>query len=288
MPVTHLIHPVSKKPLLFHEAPAVLEAAGVMPAYAVEAIVREHAGQEPAWNVRPSDVVPAMVCRRQRVWETTNDYGVNPLEAEGMLEGSAFHSAMGSMEVDVPTPVKGEERRLEVCGVPMRGRIDWLHPDRIEDLKTSAPFMVPSFPTPAEKAQGARVGVRIWEPKDDEAKWRVQLSIYRVLLEKDGIAAPTKGVVWRRYAGVKPENGRWRRFEFNLLDEAGLEREVGPWIRSLAGGLTAARGDEYAWRSMPADGREMIGSRGNQWKCDRCPLRAACEDNDKGTGYVSF
>jgi hypothetical protein len=280
MPVTHLIHPLTKKPLAFHEAPERLDHDGVMPSYAVEAIVREYIHQEPAWFVRPSDVVPSMVCRRQRVWEATHDFGINPLEAEGMLEGSAFHSVMEAEEVDTPERAQGEDRRLPVCGVLMRGRIDWLRMDRIEDLKTSTPFMVPRFPTPAEKAAGAKVGVRVWEPPDDEDKWRIQLSIYGVLLMKEGKSSPAKGRVWRRYSGVKADQGRWKRFEFMLYDEAGLERVVGPWMRKLSEGLTEARTNVDAWKSMPADGREMVGKSG-MWKCNRCPLREPCDANDK-------
>jgi hypothetical protein len=97
---------------------------------------------------------------------------------------------------------------------------------------------------------------------------------------KEGKSSPAKGRVWRRYSGVKADQGRWKRFEFMLYDEAGLERVVGPWMRKLSEGLTEARTNVDAWKSMPADGREMVGKSG-MWKCNRCPLREPCDANDK-------
>jgi hypothetical protein len=294
MGVKYLLHPQDGRRLEFSEAPAILERDGVMPSYAVEAIIREYADEKPAFHVRPSDVSPMFVCRRQRVWMSTHDYGINPLDAEGMVEGSALHAQLRTHEIEVPTqqlegrPLKDgggysiKETRLEVMGVPMRGRIDWLFEDRIEDLKTSTPFWAVKF---GAKGSGERASTYIWTPKDDGASdvknWQIQLSIYRILLEKSGREAPSMGRVWRRYSGVKSDKGRWKRFDFPLFNEAELDTLVGDWVRSLSEALAKAEvADSEAWRDTPADGRTMVGSRGNYWRCDPCPLKARCFSQD--------
>lgn len=297
MPVKYLLHPLKGTKLTFEEAPKVLEDDGVMPSYAVEAIIRDYQDDKGSFHVRPSDVSPKFTCRRQRVWQSTHDYGVNPLDAEGMVEGSALHAQLSSQEIMVPQfqdKVHEEvERmcgdmpyRLEVCGVPMRGRLDWLFPDRIEDLKTKTPFWAVKF---GPKGSGEKPFAYIWEPKsddDDIATWRLQLSIYRLLLEKSGRPAPSRGRVWRRYSGVKSDKGRWKRYDFTLLSESELEAEVGPWIRTLQEGLSKAEvSDPEAWRGVPADGKEMVGNRGNQWKCDKCELRRECEAVEGWSGF---
>lgn len=266
-----------------------------MPSYAVEALLKEAKEGKASFNVRPSDVVPKFTCRRQRVWLTNHDYGVDPLALEAMEEGSALHEKYGAMEIEVPEQISSRdedgnvifpEGRFEVCGAPMRGRIDWLFPDRIEDLKTSTPFWVAKFPSKEAKAADPtlRPYADIWHPKNDEddiSIWRIQLSLYRVLLEKDGKPAPAKGRVWKRLAGVKADTpGRWKKYDFDLLDEAGLEAEVGPWMRELAQGLQAAEIDPDAWKTVTADGRTMESSRKGLWKCNSCPLKDDCFKQD--------
>ena len=291
MPVKWLLHPGTGERLSFEEAPARLDCDGLMPSFAVEAVVRQHKESKPSFNVRPSDVSPTMACRRQRVWETNHEYGANPLVIESMTEGSAYHTVLGTQEIEVPPrSPKNEWIGLPVCGVPMRGRIDWLLPDRIDDLKTSTPFWYPRFPTKEMKAKDPtlRAWCEIWQPKDEDeiAKWVIQQSIYRVLLIKSGLQAPIMGRVWRRYSGVKGEKGRYKRFDFTLLTEEELEAKVGPWVRGLAEALSKAEsGDIGAWRTVPADGREFIGSKGNRWACDRCPARKEC---DMTGGWVGF
>ena len=278
MPARWCIAPDGSK-VAFEDAPAYFEGRGIMPSYAVKAVLGDVDG-EVSFNVRPSDVNPKFTCRRQRVWMTRHDYGVSPLQSESMLEGSGFHSQLGAMEIEVPERqsllMPGEPTRLEVCGIPMRGRIDWLFDDRIEDLKTKTPFWAVKF---GAKGSGERAYAYIWEPKSDEDDilgWTIQLSIYRVLLEKSGQAAPSQGRIWRRYGGVKADQPRWKRFDFPLLDEAGLEAVVGEWVRGLSKGLTEAKVDPEAWRLVEPDGREMVGSKGNYWQCDRCPLKDDC------------
>lgn len=229
---------------------------------------------------------------------STHDYGINPLDAEGMVEGSALHTQFWTHEIEVPErtysrEVDGDgnqivyEERLEVMGVPMRGRIDWLFEDRIEDLKTSTPFWAVKFPSKEAKAKdpSLRPYTEIWVPKDggasDVKNWQIQLSIYGILLEKSAREAPKMGRVWRRYSGVKADKGRWKRFDFPLLSEAELETLVGDWVRGLADALSKAEvADPEAWRETPADGREMVGRRGNYWRCDPCPLKARCFAQD--------
>ena len=289
MPARWCIAPDGSK-VSFEDAPAYFESRGIMPSYAVKSVLGDTEG-EGSFNVRPSDVNPKFTCRRQRVWMAGHDYGMNPLQAEGMLEGSGFHSQLGAMEIEVPSQPttnllfvgsdgeivdKNGPNRLEVCGVPMRGRIDWLFEDRIEDLKTKTPFWAVKF---GAKGSGERACAYIWEPKSDEDDilgWTIQLSIYRVLREKEGKPAPTQGRVWRRYGGVKADQPRWKRFDFPLLDEAGLEGVVGEWMRGLSKGLTEAKLDSEAWKLVEADGREMVGSKGNYWQCDRCPCKSQC------------
>jgi len=291
VPAKWVVRPGGGPNLTFEEAPKHYEEAGLMPSYAAERLLAGAEEAKPAFNVRPSDITPRFACRRQRVWQTTHDYGVDPLALEAMEEGSALHAAYGAMEIEVPEQVYGRvdfketQRRLNVCGVPMRGRIDWLFPERIEDLKTSTPFWIARFPTKEQKLvdSSLRPFADIWIPKDqddDIQDWKIQLSIYRVLLEKEGKIAPTKGRVWKRWSGVKDGKKRWTRFDFDLLDEAGLEELIGPWTRELARGLQAAMEDPEAWKGVPADGREMVGSRG-MWKCDPCPLKEACFTQDR-------
>jgi hypothetical protein len=231
---------------------------------------------------------------------TSNEYGINPLDVEGLVEGSAFHSQLGAHEIEVPTAytqrglgrvttdeeleaMRSAPDRLDICGVPMRGRIDFLFEDRIEDLKTSTPFWASKFP-PKGSADRFPI-IYIWtKPErdaDDVAKWQIQLSIYRVLLEKSGQSAPAKGRVWKRYGGVKPADGRWHRFDFDLLSEAELEAKVGSWIRSLYKGLQASQANAEAWKDVVPDGQSFIGSRGNLWACDRCPAKDPCFAKDK-------
>lgn len=287
MPVCYLLHPKTGCRLEFKDAPSRLEAEGIMPSYAVEAVIREYQDDVGSFHVRPSDVTPSMTCRRQRVWMSTHEYGVNPLEVEGMLEGSAFHSQLQTHEIEVPEQIPDSEKRLEVCGVPMRGRIDWLFNDRIEDLKTSTPFWITKY---GAKGSGVKPWVEIWQPKDEDdvAKWRIQLSIYRVLLEKSGREAPLVGRIWRRYSGVKADKPRWKRFDFALLNESELELVAGEWMRVLRDGLAEAEvNDPEAWCNMPADGKAFVGSRGNQWACDKCPkdCRSACEAKEGWQGF---
>ena len=78
MPVKWLLHPHTGAKLSFEEAPRILEDAGIMPSYAVEAVIKEYRDDEPSFFVRPSDVQPTFTCRRQRVWQATHDYGINP------------------------------------------------------------------------------------------------------------------------------------------------------------------------------------------------------------------
>ena len=303
MPVKWLLHPGTGERLSFEEAPARLDRDGLMPSFAVEAVVKQHKESKPSFNVRPSDLVPAMECRRQRVWMESHDYGVNPLDEEAQMEGSGFHHVFGTMEMTVPPAaipypkelVNGNVAayaiapdRLPVCGVLMRGRVDWLDGDTITDLKTTAPFWIARFATKEQKAKDPtlRPWAEIWEPKsydDDIKKWRAQLSAYGVLLKKSGQPAPTKGIIWRRYGGVKSDKPRYTKFTFALLTEEQLETEMGPWMRSLRDGLATVANNLEAWRDMPADGREMIGSKGNMWKCDKCPCRKPCENVDLGT-----
>jgi hypothetical protein len=287
MPVKWLLGPKGEK-VSFEEAPAWFEDRGIMPSYAVVAIIQGYADERPAFNVRPSDISPKFTCRRQRVWMATNEYGVNPLAEEAMLEGSALHEQLGAMEIEVPERyfsrevdanaeqvVYGDER-LPVCGVPMRGRIDWLFPDRIEDLKTSTPFFITKY---GAKGSGIKPWVDIWLPPEDDdvQNWRIQLSLYAVLLQKSGKDAPTRGRVWRRWSGVKADKVRWKKFDFDLLTEAGLEAAIGQWARDLHASLKEAEGGNVdAWKTTPADGREMVGSRGNMWRCEPCPLKTAC------------
>lgn len=295
MPIRFLLGPQGQH-VEFEDAPGWFEALGIMPSYAVQAIIESAEDSKPSFNVKPSDVNPAFNCRRQRVWQATNDYGVNPLDMEAMLEGGALHKAFGSMEVDVPAqnvldvtpegqlPVS-KPNRLDVCGVPMRGKIDWLTPDRIEDLKTTTPFWIARFATKEQKLKDptARPWAEIWEPKDDTKdieNWQLQLSIYAILLAKSGKHAPTEGRIWRRYGGVKADKPRWKRFDFALLSEDELDARVGDWIRGLWEGLQASQSDDHAWKGVPADGREFIGSRGNLWACDRCALRDLCFKQD--------
>lgn len=285
MPVKFLLHPHTGARLEFADAPRILEDAGIMPSYAVEAIIREYADNKPAFHVRPSDVSPAFVCRRQKVWQATHDYGVNPLEAEGMMEGSALHDQLRTHEIEVPSTVHEKQQRFEVCDVPMRGRIDWLFDDRIEDLKTSTPFWITRY---GPKGSKTRPWVDIWQPKDvnnDVEKWQIQLSIYRILLEKSGGKAPLMGRVWRRYSGVKADKERWRRFDFPLLDESQLEGVAGEWMRGLRDSLMEAEVDIDAWKKAPADGKAFVGSRGNQWACDRCQFRKDCEAVEGWSGF---
>jgi len=200
---------------------------------------------------------------------------VSPLDLEAMGEGSALHASYKADEIEVPA-ADSQQERLDVCGVLTRGRIDWLTPDLIEDLKTSSPFWITKY---GPKGSGIKPWVEVWEPdpKEDIEGWKIQLSIYRVLLEKSGYPAPTKGRVWKRWSGVKTDKSvRWRRFDFDLLDEKGLEVRVGQWMRDLDKGLSKAETDIDAWKDTPADGRKMVGSRGNYWACDRCPLKDAC------------
>lgn len=273
----------------FEAAPAYFESKGIMPGFAIEAILREIQGKKPAFHVRPSDVVPSMTCRRQRVWEQTNDFGVNPLDEEPTLEGDFWHRGLGTAEVKVPLPkyiehpVEGSTidvspQRLPVCGVPMKGKIDWLTPTLITDLKTKTPFFYAQY---APKGSGGRPFVVLWEPdpKVEIEKWQLQLSIYAVLLEKSGQTPPQHGRVWQRNSGVKwTEFVRWRRFDFPLLTEIELDRKVGDWMRVLQRALDAAKTDPEAWKQAPADGLAFVGKRGNKWACDRCPLRIECNN----------
>ena len=199
-----------------------------------------------------------------------------------MGEGSALHASFKAMEIEVPSQegLSNPELRLKVCGVPTRGRIDWLNEDRIEDLKTKTPYWGVNF---GNKEKGIKPYAYIWEPKDDSDDikgWQIQLSIYRVLLEKSGQRPPVVGRVWRRYSGVKSDQPRWKRYDFPLLDEVGLERLVGDWMRGLQDGLSASQNDAEAWRTVAADGRGMVGSKGNYWQCDRCQLKDACFKQD--------
>lgn len=274
MPVKWLLGKDGER-VTFDDAPAYFEREGIMPAFAVKAVIREYEGDKPSFHVRPSDVNPAMRCRRQRVWESNHDFGVSPLELESMMEGTALHNFFGTDEIEVPA-ADAKPERLEVCGVLQRGRIDFLHPDLIEDLKTATPFWITKY---GAKGSGIKPWVDIWlpDPAADIASWQVQLSIYRVLLEKAGQPAPTKGRVWRRWAGVKADKARYQKFEFALLTEAELDARVGPWMRQLDGWLQAAsKGIEEAWQSAAPDGLKFVGSRGNRWCCDRCPLKTQC------------
>ena len=290
MPIKWLLHPKTNKPLSFEDAPSILEEEGLMPSYAVQVIIDENNGEDPSFNVRPSDVQLGFTCRRQRVWMTNHDYGINPLDAEGMLEGSALHEQLGAHEIVVPLPKFTDQNindfangitineRENICGVPMRGRIDWLFDDRIEDLKTTTPYWIGKYPPKGSENRWPIA--TIWEKDsrdvEDIEKWKIQLSIYSCLLQKSGQEAPSRGRVWRRYGGVKAEHGRWKRFDFDLLTEEQLEAQVGPWVRELAVGLTAAETDPDAWKNIPSDGRSMVGSKGNMWQCDKCPFKEAC------------
>lgn len=282
MPITHLLHPRTGAVLLFDEAPDILEEEGIQPAEAVQAIIKDLG--KPSFNVRPSDLVPSMNCRRQRVWMETHDYGVDPLGEEDPMEGDFWHKALGTQEIEVP----GDGARAEVCGVPMRGRLDWPPTERIKDLKTTKPFWVAKTSTKEEKAAGAFWAyAKIWEPKtydNDIEKWQYQLSVYAILWsKKTGQPAPKMGRVWRRYGGVKGENGRYKRFDFPLLTEEELERKIGPWMRSLQEGLKKAEaGDTDAWKTLPADGREFKKGDGTLWACARCPARGPCGEADGG------
>jgi hypothetical protein len=298
VPAAYVIGPKGER-LTFAEAPQVYEDAGLMPHYAVQALLGE-GERQPSFNVRPSDVNPKMTCRRQRVWMTNHDYGVDPRALEAMEEGTALHDRYGTQEIEVPIKhpidtygghaliINKHPERLPVCGVPMRGRIDFLFPERIEDIKTSTPFWIPRFPSKEAKLADptlrpyADIYVNASFEEDDIKNWKLQLSIYRVLLEKEGKPAPTKGRVWRRLAGVKADTpGRWKRFDFDLLDEAGLEAEVGPWVRELQVALTAAEaGGTDAWQLASADGKEMTSSRKGLWKCNSCPAKDACFRHD--------
>ena len=65
MPVGWLLGPKGER-VDFDSAPAWFEDRGIMPRYAVEAILAD-LDRKPSFHVRPSDVVPKFTCRRQRV-----------------------------------------------------------------------------------------------------------------------------------------------------------------------------------------------------------------------------
>ena len=288
MPAAFIIHPESGESLSFEDAPQRLDNDGLMPWFAVKAIIERYAERKPSFNVRPSDLTPSMECRRQRVWKESHPHGINPLEEEYPVEGGALHEAYGTAEIDLPSKKEGE--RILVMGIPMRGKMDFMPIDAFEDLKSTTPYWYPRFATKEQKAADPtlRPYAAIWEPSDyssDIEKWQFQLSTYRVMAIKDGLfaeeTAPKIGRVWRRYGGVKTDKPRYKKFEFPLLSEEELDARIGDWARTLRDGLTtAAGGDAEAWKTMPADGRQITSSRQGLWKCNRCPLRNECDAFD--------
>lgn len=280
MPVKFLLHPKDGRRLEFAEAAPVLDRDCDIPP-AVTALVIADLGGETQTHVRPSDVVPAMTCRRQKVWMSANEYGVNPLERWPMIEGTAIHKALATQEIEVP----GNGERVEVCGVEMRGHIDNVDGDTIEDYKTKSPFYITKY---GPKGSGVKPWVEPWEP--DLAKQiddhKHQLSLYGVLLRKGKDIHTTYGRIRRIYRGMKADKGIFKTIKFPLMTEAQLEVEVGPWMRELDNGLKMAEiKDPEAWRTIKADGREFIGSRGQLWACERCSLCKQCEEESGWSGF---
>jgi CRISPR/Cas system-associated exonuclease Cas4 (RecB family) len=192
-----------------------------------------------------------------------------------MLEGTAIHKALATTELKIP----GDGKRVEVCGVPIRGQIDLIEGDTIVDYKTKSAFYITRY---GVKGSGTKPWVDIWEPEEENSigDFVDQLSIYGVILRKGLDIHTNYGKVHRIYRGVKPDKGAFRTFLFTLLTEEELENKIGPWLRSLAVGLTTATNNSNAWKDMPPDGRGFISSRGAMWMCDKCQLKEACFSKD--------
>ena len=275
MPAYWLTHPVTGEALKSDTVVARLAKECDIPAAVTKLILAGMEGHGAQTNPRPSDFPMHMTCRRQLVWMAANPYGVNPLQAWPMIEGTAIHNALETQEVEVP----GDDKRIEVCGVPMRGRIDLIEGHEIVDYKTKSPYFSTKY---GAKGSGVKPWIAIWEPDQDSIikDYQDQLSICGVLLAKGKDIHCTHGRVERIYRGVKAKDGAFKTYRFPLLTEDQLERTIGPWLRAFYQGLQDAQNDANAWKAMPADGRQFQGRQG-LWKCKDCVCKGPCDDTDK-------
>lgn len=274
MPVKWFIGPKGER-VEFTDAPVKLERLMDVPQAVTILVINDLQKNQRQTHVRPSDLPMHMTCRRQKVWEAANDYGVDIRECWPMQEGTAIHNAIGTAEIEVP----GGGARATVCGVEMRGRIDDIEGDTIVDYKTKSAYFSTRY---GAKGTGVKPWIAIWEPDEVNVikDYQHQLSICGVLLAKGQDVHTTKGKVHRIYRGVKAKDGAFKTYRFPLLTEERLEREIGPWLRVFSIALALNATNPEKWKDVPADGQKFVSTKGAKWACDRCPLREECDQQE--------
>lgn len=209
-------------------------------------------------------VTTGLGCPRRSVIEHTEEYAVDPLDANAMLTGTAWHALMEAHG--------GEEAEVSVAGtlagVKVAGKSDKMRGSLVEDHKNVADAKAPYI------------------RKDGPSRGHiVQLSIYAELAEQSGRPRPTRGIIWYHTSKAGADALIPVPVELLHISEA-LEFKPGEGEFSVAelyaqAEAGIASGD---WRAMPLAGRtQQFGK--FKTACDYCGVRAICTEGEKGAPF---
>ena len=239
----------------------------VHPDYAA-AILADRADQYVTGKVRVSH---GLGCPRRAAIEETEGYAIDPLEANSMITGTAWHAFMeyhgkhGECEVEV---------RGQLAGVDVAGKMDRLRrlstgEWAIEDWKHVNDFGV-KFISGAPKAEHM-----------------VQTSVYAELAEQCGHQRPTVGIIW--YHSSQAGKAALTPHKFPLMStEDALAHRPYDCDYTVAELLQQAsdfydKAPETHWAQLPLAGKSI--KFGTKTGCDYCSVRPVCTEADRGAPF---
>lgn len=208
-------------------------------------------------------------CPRRAAIEESEPIAVDPLDANPMLTGTAWHALVESA---APRELAEVELFGTLAGVKVSGKCDRLRQLTdgtwaVEDWKHVNDFNVKYL----------RDG-----PKREHV---VQLSLYAELAEQCGRPRPTVGIVWYHSTQSGRDALVPQRTALLPLDEAlahrpyDAEHTVGELLQQAAAHFVDGRD----WRTLPLAGASIkFGARTG---CDYCGVRGICRQAETGAPF---
>ena len=303
MPIRNLIHPLTGEPIPLEEAPGVLEKDAVMPAGAVETVIKDLPGHgaDPRF-VTASGLCPETTCRREEFLKRFFPYDVVPTSQWDMQEGTAIHARLGCTEINVPGDLY-QGTTLPACvklgpdgyprvelwpGVHTRGRFDDI--TKITGPEGPGWRVVEHKTTKYPKTFKDTPPETYTEKTADE--WSFQLSALVHMVEKVTDLPVLEGWVWRIFRGSHSRAATFRKFflvrdarpSLGVVPIMSLEtmwNRLGDWLTAYLEWLRrgyAVKGQEDALKGVlkdiPLDGqlKQMFAGK----KCVNCAVRSIC------------
>lgn len=244
------------------------------------AILADRDGQYTRGSVRVSH---GLGCPRRAAIEEVEDYAVDPLECNAALTGVAWHALLESVDErlarkngrppDCEVEVSGT-----IAGIKLKGKIDRLRGDLIEDHKHINDFSVKWI---------RQNGVK--------PEHRAQVSIYAELCEQSGLQRPKRGIIWYHSSLGGKDALIPMPVELMGVEEALAVRPYGCeyTVRELyeqanmffngvePSGLACKPMND--WRCLPLAGQTI--QFGSKTGCDYCAVRAICQEAENGAPF---